>query len=89
LAERTRIAQDLHDTLLQGLVSASMQLHVANDHLADDSRAKPLVGRVMELMGQVIEEGRDAVRGALHEKSLFGFFSVQPLCALCLRGCFF
>ena len=63
LAERTRIAQDLHDTLLQGLVSASMQLHVANDHLAQDSPAKPLVSRVMQLMGQVIEEGRDAVRG--------------------------
>lgn len=63
LAERTRIAQDLHDTLLQGLVSASMQLHVANDHLAEDSPAKPLVGRVMQLMGQIIEEGRDAVRG--------------------------
>ena len=63
LAERTRIAQDLHDTLLQGLMSASMQLHVANDHLADDSPAKPLVNRVMELMAQVIQEGRDAVRG--------------------------
>lgn len=63
LAERTRIAQDLHDTLLQGLVSASMQLHVANDHLAEDSPAKPTVGRVMQLMGQVIEEGRNAVRG--------------------------
>jgi signal transduction histidine kinase len=63
LAERTRIAQDLHDTLLQGLVSASMQLHVANDRLADDSPAKPMVGRVMQLMAQVIEEGRDAVRG--------------------------
>ncbi len=63
LAERTRIAQDLHDTLLQGVVSASMQLHVANDHLADDSPAKPIVGRVMQLMGQVIDEGRDAVRG--------------------------
>lgn len=63
LAERTRIAQDLHDTLLQGVVSASMQLHVANSHLAPDSPAKPMVGRVMELMGQVIEEGRDAVRG--------------------------
>ena len=63
LAERTRIAQDLHDTLLQGLVSASMQLHVANDHLAQDSPAKPIVGRVMQLMTQVIEEGRDAVRG--------------------------
>ncbi|HEV8204951.1 MAG TPA: sensor histidine kinase [Pyrinomonadaceae bacterium] len=63
LAERTRIAQDLHDTLLQGFLSASMQLHVANNLLADDSPAKPLVGRVMQLMGQVIEEGRDAVRG--------------------------
>jgi signal transduction histidine kinase len=63
LAERTRIAQDLHDTLLQGLVSASMQLHVANERLEPDSPAKPVVGRVMELLGQVIEEGRDAVRG--------------------------
>ena len=63
LAERTRIAQDLHDTLLQGLMSASMQLHVANDHLAEDSQAKPMVNRVMQLMTQVIEEGRDAVSG--------------------------
>lgn len=63
LAERTRIAQDLHDTLLQGLMSASMQLHVANDYLTEDSPAKPLVTRVMQLMGQVIQEGRDAVRG--------------------------
>lgn len=63
LAERTRIAQDLHDTLLQGLVSASMQLHVANERLEPDSPAKPVVSRVMELLGQVIEEGRDAVRG--------------------------
>lgn len=63
LAERTRIAQDLHDTLLQGVVSASMQLHVANEQLPEDSPAKPIVSRVMELMGQVVEEGRDAVRG--------------------------
>ena len=63
LAERTRIAQDLHDTLLQGVVSASMQLHVANEHIPEDSPAKPLVGRVMQLMGQVADEGRDAVRG--------------------------
>jgi len=63
LAERNRIAQDLHDTLLQGVISASMQLHVAIEHLPDDSPAKPLVDRVIQLMGQVVEEGRDAVRG--------------------------
>jgi signal transduction histidine kinase len=40
-----------------------MQLHVADDKLPVDALAKPHVGRVLELMGQVIEEGRNAVRG--------------------------
>jgi signal transduction histidine kinase len=68
LAERTRIAQELHDTLLQGFLSASMQLHVANDHLPSDSPAKPLVGRVLELMATVIDEGRHTVRGLRSSK---------------------
>ena len=63
LAERTRIAQELHDTLLQGFLSASMQLHVADDQLPADSPAKPLVNRVLTLMSRVIDEGRNAVRG--------------------------
>lgn len=63
LAERMRIAQELHDTLLQGVLSASMQLNVANDQLSSESPAKPLVRRVLELMGQVIEEGRRALQG--------------------------
>jgi signal transduction histidine kinase/ligand-binding sensor domain-containing protein len=63
LAERTRIAQDLHDTLLQGFLSASMQLHVAVDRLPADSPAKPPLSHVLELMGQVIHEARNAVRG--------------------------
>ncbi|HEY3619767.1 MAG TPA: two-component regulator propeller domain-containing protein [Candidatus Sulfotelmatobacter sp.] len=63
LAERTRIAQELHDTLLQGFLSASMQLHVADDQLPTDSPAKPLITRVLALMGRVIDEGRNAVRG--------------------------
>jgi signal transduction histidine kinase len=63
LAERTRIAQELHDTLLQDFLSVSMQLHVANDRLALDSPAKPLLGRALDMMGVVIEEGRNTVRG--------------------------
>jgi signal transduction histidine kinase/ligand-binding sensor domain-containing protein len=63
LAERTRIAQDLHDTLLQGVISASMQLDVAQDHLSEDSPAKPMLHRVLQLMRQVTEEGRQALRG--------------------------
>jgi len=63
LADRTRIAQDLHDTLLQGLLSASIQLHVADELLETSSAAKPLVRRVLQTMGQVVEEGRNAVQG--------------------------
>ncbi len=63
LAERTRIAQELHDTLLQGFLSVSMQAHVVSDMLPADSDAKPTFTRALQLMGQVIEEGRNTVRG--------------------------
>jgi signal transduction histidine kinase len=61
--ERTRIARELHDTLLQGVISASMQLHMAVEQLPADSPARPSFARVLQLAGQVIEEGRNAVRG--------------------------
>ena len=63
LAERTRIARELHDTLLQGFVSASMQLHVAVDQVPEPSPARSLLERVQKLMRQVIEEGRNTVQG--------------------------
>ncbi len=70
LAERTRIAQELHDTLLQGFLSASMQVHVATDSLPTDSPAKPILTRALQLMRQVVEEGRNAVRGLRSSSSL-------------------
>jgi signal transduction histidine kinase len=63
LAERTHIAQELHDTLLQGFMSASMQLHVAVDRLPADSPSRAPLTRVLDLMRRVTEEGRNAVRG--------------------------
>jgi ligand-binding sensor domain-containing protein/signal transduction histidine kinase len=61
--ERTRIARDLHDTLLQGLVSASLQLEVADTKLSAQSGAKPLIERISALLRQMIEESRNTVRG--------------------------
>jgi ligand-binding sensor domain-containing protein/signal transduction histidine kinase len=63
LAERTRIAQDLHDTLLQGVLSASLQLDLAEDQLPDGSPTRPLIRRILQLMRQVTEEGRSALHG--------------------------
>ena len=70
LDERTRIAQELHDTLLQGFLSASMQVHVATDQLAEDSPIKPMLTRSLDVMGQVIEEGRNALRGLRSSRTL-------------------
>jgi signal transduction histidine kinase/ligand-binding sensor domain-containing protein len=63
LAERTRIAQELHDTLLQGVVSVSMQVHVATDVLPADSTVRAMLTKALQAMKQVIEEGRNTVRG--------------------------
>jgi signal transduction histidine kinase/streptogramin lyase len=63
LAERTRIAQELHDTLLQGFLSASMQLHVAAEQLTPGSSIRPSLDRILTLMQQVNEEGRNTLRG--------------------------
>ncbi len=61
--ERERIARDLHDTLLQGLLSASLQLSVANNQIPADAPAKSLVERILQLLRQVVDDGRNAVRG--------------------------
>ncbi len=63
MAERVRIAQDLHDTLLQGVLSASLQLDLAEEKIPAESPAKPLLKRVLQLMQQVTEEGRKALQG--------------------------
>lgn len=60
LAERTRIAQDLHDTVLQGLLSVSMQMAVANRKLPDSHPTKGDFTNLLTSLKQVAEESRDA-----------------------------
>src|SRR5215831_8749556 len=63
LEERTRIAQELHDTILQTFVSASMQLGVAVEAVPEESPLKPRLDRVLQIMSRGIEEGRTTIRG--------------------------
>jgi signal transduction histidine kinase len=62
LEERTRIAQELHDTLLQTFLSASMQLSVAVDGVPAEFQVKPLLDRVLRIMTHGIEEGRNTIQ---------------------------
>jgi signal transduction histidine kinase len=72
--ERLRIARELHDTLLQGFLSASMQLCLVDEGLPADSPAKPILRRALELIRKGLDEGRRALLGlrtaALPEGSL-------------------
>jgi len=61
--ERTRIARELHDTLLQSFMGASLQLGVAVNRLPSDPLVKSELEQVLELMEQGIEEGRSAIQG--------------------------
>jgi len=61
--ERVRIARELHDTLFQGLLGASMQLHNAVEQMPPDSPSKPSLNRALRLMQRVLDEGRLAVQG--------------------------
>src|SRR5262249_53558651 len=61
--ERARIVHELHDTLLQGFVGASMLLHQAVEQTPADSPSKPALSRVLHLVYRAIDEGRAAMRG--------------------------
>src|SRR5260370_30079440 len=63
MEERTRIAQELHDTLLQTFQSASLHLGAAVLSVAQDSPVKNQLDRILEIMRQGIVEGRSAIEG--------------------------
>jgi signal transduction histidine kinase len=79
IAERERIARELHDTLLQGVLSASMQLDLAEDQIGEDSAAKPRVQRVLAMLRQLTEEGRTALRGLRTHDTASGDLAVALL----------
>lgn len=61
--ERARIARELHDTLFQGFLGASLQLHNAVEQLPADSPSKPSLNRALSLIQRVLDEGRLALQG--------------------------
>src|SRR5258708_40370835 len=63
LEERTRIAQELHDTLLQTFQSASLHLSAATFSVAPDSPVKNQLGRILEIIRQGIPGGRSPRQG--------------------------
>jgi signal transduction histidine kinase len=61
--ERLRIAGELHDTLLQGFLGASLIVGVTLQNMSEGSPGTASLRRAAELMQRAIEEGRGVLQG--------------------------
>jgi signal transduction histidine kinase len=61
LAERTRIARELHDTLLQTVQGSRMVADDALDHASDPEHVRQALTRLTEWLGRAVDEGRAAL----------------------------
>jgi signal transduction histidine kinase len=61
LAERTRVAREIHDTLLQGFTGISLKLDAIAQQLPGSSNAKQQLENVLEQADRALTEARRAV----------------------------
>lgn len=61
MQERARIARELHDTLLQGMLGISMQMYAASQQAFSDISVSLLLGRASQKLREIAEQGRKAV----------------------------
>lgn len=62
LAERERIARDLHDTLLQGIQGLILRFQAAADRIPADVPARALMERSLDRADKLLTESRDKVK---------------------------
>ena len=62
LAERERIARDLHDTLLQGVQGLILKVHAGLRQIPTEVPGRQTIEKALDYGDQVVAEGRDRVR---------------------------
>src|SRR5262249_4861163 len=60
--ERTRIARELHDTMLQSFQGVLLKFHAATSQITDQPELKRSLQQTVEQAAQAINEGREAVQ---------------------------
>jgi signal transduction histidine kinase/ligand-binding sensor domain-containing protein len=61
LDERARVAQDLHDNLLQEVMGISLQLEIADEVTPPEAAGKPMLSRALQLSESALAQGRGAL----------------------------
>jgi ligand-binding sensor domain-containing protein/signal transduction histidine kinase len=61
LQERTRIARELHDTLLQGMLGISMEMYAASQQSYAPGAVSSVLGHASQRLREIAEQSRKAV----------------------------
>jgi ligand-binding sensor domain-containing protein/signal transduction histidine kinase len=61
LQERTRIARELHDTLLQGMLGISMEMYAASQQVPAQTAVSSMFGHASQRLREIAEQSRRAV----------------------------
>lgn len=62
MAERERIARELHDTLLQGTQALMLKVQAASNRVHDDGPARKMLEEALVSADDVMAEGRDRIQ---------------------------
>jgi signal transduction histidine kinase/ligand-binding sensor domain-containing protein len=62
VSERTRIARELHDTLLQNVQGLILKVHAVAKHMPPEEPSRQAIEKALDHADQVLAEGRDRVR---------------------------
>ena len=78
VSERTRIARDLHDTLLQSFHGVLLRLHTVSQVLENrPTVAQEMLDSTIKQVADAVTEGRDAVQG-LRDSTIQAMISARP-----------
>ncbi len=83
LGERTRIARELHDTLLQGMLGVSMQMYAASQQTFAPASISSILGHASQRLREIAEQSRKALDD-LRSPSIVPT-SLEAMLALALR----
>ena len=61
LQERTRIARELHDTLLQGMLGISMEMYASSQQVFAQTSVSSVLGHASQQLREIAEQSRKAV----------------------------
>jgi signal transduction histidine kinase len=67
LAERERVARELHDTLLQGFQGLMLRFHLATQSIPLEEKARPEMEEALDCADRLLIESRDRIRDLRYE----------------------